>query len=241
MKNSIVEIAFSGGNARLSRANSSSDLSGTFNWNTKKLGSASVASNIDILDIGTTDKTYTSAYAKVFGQRIDGTKIESKNILYSHKNSSGAVDTLILKNVTNDSYSYGLITSAQSNGNSSKYDILSEGNRYSISIRGKFSVSYGDAVKISGNIMSPDTMNSLSSVSGRATSVLSDKITVNNKVYKLSDKVTVYKRNSSTSSEYTMLSTDDLIKNPSKYTYTLYYDDTTSGAERVRVILVTEV
>ena len=38
-----------------------------------------------------------------------------------------------------------------------------------------------------------------------------------------------------------MLSTDDLIKNPSKYTYTLYYDDTTSGAERVRVILVTEV
>ena len=145
MKNSIVEIAFSGGNARLSRANSSSDLSGTFNWNTKKLGSASVASNIDILDIGTTDKTYTSAYAKVFGQRIDGTKIESKNILYSHKNSSGAVDTLILKNVTNDSYSYGLITSAQSNGNSSKYDILSEGNRYSISIRGKFSVSYGDA------------------------------------------------------------------------------------------------
>lgn len=241
MKNSIVEIAFSGGNARLSRANSSSDLSGTFNWNTKKLGSASVASNIDILDIGTTDKTYTSAYAKVFGQRIDGTKIESKNILYSHKNSSGAVDTLILKNVTNDSYSYGLITSAQSNGNSSKYDILSEGNRYSISIRGKFSVSYGDAVKISGNIMSPDTMNSLSSVSGRATSVLSDKITVNNKAYKLSDKVTVYKRNSSTSSEYTMLSTDDLIKNPSKYTYTLYYDDTTSGAERVRVILVTEV
>ena len=241
MKNSIVEITFSGGNARLSRVNGSSDLSGTFNWNTKKLGSTSLASNLDILDIGATDKTYRSAYAKVFGQRIDGVKIESKNILYSHKNSSGAVDTLILKNVTKDSYSYGLVTHAQSNGSSSMYDVLSEGNRYSISVRGKFSISYGDVVKISGNITSPDIMNSLSSVSGRATSVLSDRITINNNVYKLSDKVTVYKRNSAASSEYTMTSTDDLIKNPSKNTYTLYYDDTTSGAERVRVILVTEV
>lgn len=240
LKNSIVEISFHNGNARLSHVNTSANVSGTFNWSSKKIGSSAIASNVDILDIGTTDKTYTSAYAKVFGPRIDGVKIDSKKILYLHKNSSGAIDTLILDNVTNDSYTYGLVTYAKTNGNSSSYDILADGSRYTVSTRGKFSISKGDAVKISGNIASPDIMNSLHAENGKITSVSFDKIVINNKTSKLSDKVTVYKRSSVSSSEYVMISVDDLMAQYKDLSCTVFEDETTTGASRVRLIVVSE-
>lgn len=238
-KNSVVSLAFSSGNARLTRLTSSMQVGGEFNWSEKKFGSLKIASNIEILDIGVTDINYSPCYAKVFGQRLDGVEIAEKKVIYAHKNSEGAIDTLILNNVTNDSFEYGLVTYAQSNGSSKKYNILSQGNRYTVN--GFFSVVSGNVVKISGNTGKPDVMISLLSESGKAGNIAYDRITINNKTYKFSDKVQVYKSKGFGTSEYTMMSVNDLIASPSKYKYTIYYDDTTQGAERVRVIIATEI
>lgn len=240
-KNAVVNITFKDGNARLSLVNSTSSISGTFNWSSKKVGTTAIASDIEILDVGTTDKTFSSQYAKVFGQRIDGVTLNGKKILYSHKNASGALDTLILNNVTNDSHTYGIVTAVEESANMAKYSVMSEGNRYTIAINGKFSVSRGDAVSISGNMNSPDKMIAMDSENGKVSSITGEKIVINNKTKKLSDKVTVYKRNSSTSAEYTMISLDELINNYKNYRCTVFEDNSASEASRVRIIVVTEV
>ena len=83
-------------------------------------------------------------------------------------------------------------------------------------------------------------MNSLHAENGKITSVSSDKIVINNKTSKLSDKVTVYKRSSVSSSEYVMISVDDLMAQYKDLSCTVFEDETTTGASRVRLIVVSE-
>ena len=124
-KNSVVELYFDDGYARISKTGATSDASGESLTGAKESqGSAKLSSNIEILDIGTRDITYTAAYAKVFGHRLDGVEIDKKSVLYSHKNSSGEIDTLILDNVTGDSYNYGLVTSVSSSESGVRHHMI---------------------------------------------------------------------------------------------------------------------
>ena len=237
--NSVIELSFENGYARIKKV-SDSNTGGTFNWSSRRLGSAKLSSGINILDIGTRDITHTAAYCKVYGQRLDGVEISSKSVLYSHKNSSGEIDTLILDNVTNDSFSYGLITSTSLSERSSKYDFMVEGSRYSTTVSGKFSVSRGDVVKISGSMQNPDVMAAINVISGSITSLSADKLIADNKTYKLSDRVTAYKVEDSSSGEYSMISLSDVIKNFKNYSIRAYYDKSDESGGRVRVLLVSD-
>ncbi|MGN0179400.1 MAG: hypothetical protein ACI4DY_08180 [Monoglobaceae bacterium] len=250
--NSVIELSFENGYARIKKV-SDSNTGGTFNWSSRRLGSAKLSSGINILDIGTRDITHSAAYCKVYGQRLDGVEISSKSVLYSHKNSSGEIDTLILDNVTNDSFSYGLITKASvasrwstdKDGKSTEqttgtYDFMVEGSRYSTTVSGKFSVSRGDVVKISGSMQNPDVMAAINVISGSITSLSADKLIADNKTYKLSDRVTAYKVEDSSSGEYSMISLSDVIKNFKNYSIRAYYDKSDESGGRVRVLLVSD-
>ena len=239
-KNSVVELYFDDGYARISKTGATSDASGKLDWNKKSLGSAKLSSNIEILDIGTRDITYTAAYAKVFGQRLDGVEIDKKSVLYSHKNSSGEIDTLILDNVTGDSYNYGLVTSVSSSEKgSSSYDYMVRGNRYTTSLAGKYSVNRGEVARISGNLAMPNIIQSIN-VLTNISSLSADKLVAGGVTYKLSDKISIYRVDNAGDAEYTMLSLDEAVKHFDKYSIRAFYDKTSDKGGRVRVLLVTQ-
>lgn len=246
MVNSVVKLSFSDGYARISRVNKSSGISGTVNWDSKKIGSTKLSSQVQILDVGTTDITDQAMYAKVYGQRIDEVTLSSDSVLFAEKNSSGEITKLILNSVTNDSSNFGLITSAEvTSGNglsagSSKYSYIINGNRYSISKSGSFSVSRGSAAMICGNLNNPDSIIPITYISDKITSITADKLIAGNLTHKISDKVQVYTRKYSTSYEYSMISIEDLINNKDDYTISAYYDKTAKSGGRVRLILATE-
>ena len=73
-------------------------------------GSAPLAQDIKILEI---DDNYNMT--KLTLQRLDGVNLKSESILLSTTNSSGAIDGLIIRNVTGDMHKYGLITKIDRN------------------------------------------------------------------------------------------------------------------------------
>lgn len=246
--NSVVKLSFTDGYARISRANSASGVSGTVNWDDKRIGSAKISAQAEILDIGTTDSSNQAAYVKVYGQRIDGVTLSSSSILYAEKNSSDEITKLILNNVTNDSFSYGIVTSAEYkegktgsiSAGSSSYEYIVGGNRYSVSISGKYNVVRGSVVKINGSVSRPDSMSSIESITSKITSITADKLIANNKTYKISDKVDVYKRQFLSSDGYSTISLDEVINNKDKYNISAYYDKSSEYGGRIRIITVAE-
>lgn len=238
-RNSVVELYFSGGYARLRSINGSSSVSGTFDWSSKKIGSSKIASSIDILDIGTTDNSKQGMYARVYGQRIDGVNIQSVSVLYAEKNSYNEITKLILNNVTNDAYTYGIVTGMNTAGLTSTYNYLSEGRRYTTTINGKYSINRS-AIRISGSANKPDSLQEISVVDKKITSISSDKLIAENVTYKISDKVQVYKRESSTSAEYSMMSLSDIVSNRKNYTIYAYYDKPSNLGGRIRVIVAVD-
>lgn len=241
--NSVVELSFSDGYARISRAKSPSNISGTFNWSDKKIGSSKLASSVEILDIGTRDVSKTAMYAKIYGQRIDGISLDSEDILYAKKNSSGEIEKLILDNVTNDAFSYGIVIKAEKKSDKddnvrASYDYIADGKRYTTNK--VMSISAGDAVMIAGNIQAPDYMLPINLVKGKITSLSADKLISGNITYKISDKVAVYKLEDAASREYSMIDISDIVGSIDKYTIKAYYDKDSADGGRVRVIVVSE-
>lgn len=237
--NSIGKIDFSNGYARIVDVSTSS-VGGTFNWSSKKFGSDKVSSSVNILDIGTRDNSIGSMYAKVYGQRLDGLSIAEKNVLYAEKNSSGEIITLILDNVTGDAYEYGLVVSTMSTASTKSYTYMVDGNRYTTTTSGNYSIGRGVAVKIMGRAESPNSLNKIESVSGKPTMVSSNKIAIAGNTYELSDKVACYKDESSLEAEYSMISIYDVIEKYSDCKITAYYDKTIKSGGRVRVLVVSE-
>ncbi|MBQ7109142.1 MAG: S-layer homology domain-containing protein [Clostridia bacterium] len=237
-KNAVAEVSFKDGYARLTRINTSSTVSGTFNWRGKRLGSDKISSSIQILDIAARYANETSLYTKVYGQRLDGIDISRDDVLYAEKNSAGEIEKLILNNVTNDAFSYGIVLSAKKRGDSMVYEYLADGKRYTVN--GAMSISAGNAAMIAGSPQRPDYLKSINVVKGNITHIASDKLIGDNVTYKISDKVAVYKRESATAQEYSMTDLSEVISNKDKYKITAFYDKESSKGGRIRVIVISE-
>ncbi len=236
-KNAVVRLSFSDGYARIARATAPSNISGAFEWSGKKLGSSKLSSSVEILDVGTKYASEQAMYTRVYGQRLDGVRIDANSVLYAQKNSAGEIEKLILDNVTNDCFSYGIVIKAQKSGESTKYDYIADGRRYSTT--GIMSVKAGDAVMIAGSLQNPEYMRSIEAVSNKIESISTDKLIADNTTYKISDKVEVYKRES-VNHEYSMSDINEVITNADKYHITAYYDKPSSSGGRVRVIVVSD-
>ena len=240
--NSVVELSFTDGYARISRVKTDSKISGKFNWSNKRLGSSKLASFVEILDIGTRDVSETAMYVKIYGQRLDGVKLDADDILYAEKNSSGEIEKLILDNVTNDAFKYGIVIKAEkkSYGDNirASYDYIADGKRYTTNK--VMSISAGDAVMIAGNAQNPDYMFSIIPVKDKITSISTDKLIAGNVTYKISDKISVYKLEDASTREYSMADISDIVGNIDKYNIKAYYDKVSADGGRIRVIVISE-
>lgn len=227
--NQIVELSFKDGYARLVSITKKAGVSGTFDWDKKKLGSTKLSRNINIIDVD------SGAYSKVYPQRLDGLTIKPISVLYASKNSEGEISKLILDNVTNDAATFGIITSLKAGVNNTSIEYIVEGNRYQATVKGEYSADAKGAVKISGSIQKPDTVSSLIGVVGKITDITGESLTANNKTYKISDKVQVYKRTSAIDGNYSLVSINDVLDGD--YTISAYYDKDTTTGGRIRIII----
>ena len=239
-KNCVVSVTLKDGVATISTKIPDLNISGKFLWNSKKLGSNTLANDVKILEVSTTQINETSLTATVFPQRLDGITLSENSILYASKNSDGYVDEIILKDITNDMHTYGIITAAKSNTDlsvSGSYEYISNGTIYTVQTNNSaFSVSKGQAVKITTDgrtVTSILSLNKLSST--KISDITGSLITVGGTTYTMSDKVQIYMKDSS---GYTMLTKDELLDKKDGHFASIYTDNGVSDAKRVRIIVI---
>lgn len=237
--NATVSITFKDGYATLSVLKSDGNLSGTVDASARTIGSTAVSSEVQIIDVNAIDKYTTANYVSVFLQRLDGVKIIASEVLYYEKNSKNEISTLILNNVTGDTYQYGVVTSASSSSNgmnvsgSYTYDI--DGVSQSVNTNGSmYNIVSGQPAMffISGNQVA--SIKPLSQL-GTVQKVTSTTVTSSSgDVYLLSSDVVVYQKTATY--QYLKIPLNDILDNE-QYKVTAYYDKSQAGGGRIRVLI----
>lgn len=215
---------------------SSKRLEGTVSSDGSKLGSYSLASDVEILD---TDSE--GGYVRIYPSRLAGETLRGDDVCYYTLNASGEIDRLILNEVTGDTLSYIYLSSvsdaSSSSGNitnvSVSYTYLQNGQTYSLSGSARYSADVGGAVMLyeDGALKSISQLSSVSLDSLGSLSAMSG-----NQEYPLSEDVQVLLRDGTGVYRYyaTTLSQIDT----QNYDLTGWYDDLGySAGGRIRVIV----
>lgn len=241
--NSVVRVKFTDGLAAISTLTSSS-LSGTFDWDNKKLGNTKLAGDIKIMDVGAIDSDLSSQYAVIFPQRIDNVRISSSDVMYYSKNANGEIDNLILQNVTGDALEYGIVTNAEvteaENSTSSIYKCNIGGSILTLSKdNGSYTgISSGDpaAFEVSGGKVV--SIKKLSLLSSKITDINGVEIETSSGTYLLSSSVVVYEKSYSVSG-YKVLPLSEILESDN-YNLQAYYDQAEINGGRIRIIIAAE-
>ncbi len=235
--NKAVKLSFTDGVASITTQNLSS-LSGTVSASNRKIGSDSVASDVAILEVSTTDANVASNYRSVFLQRLDGVSLSTGDVLYSAKNDKGEIKELILCDVTGDTAQYGVVLSApdkSSKATGGTYSVDIDGETKNYTSNALYSVSNTTPVKIetSGNQLKG--LSALTLLDESIKSVSESYLETKNSRYLLSDSVIVYKRTSNF--KYMIMPLSEVIGNDN-VTVTAYYDRQQKFGGRIRVLIV---
>lgn len=120
-------------------------LEGTFSKDGTRFAGYVLADNGEILD---TDGE--GAYVKVYPSRLAGAKLEGSDVRYYTLDENGAIDRLILNQVTGDTLDYVYVTAAESSSEgmslSGSYTYLQNGESRTVSGGTVYSVAVGGAV-----------------------------------------------------------------------------------------------
>ncbi len=116
-----VEVSFAGGTPTVTTAVSKS-VQGYFDMENMTIGSDVLTSGVTILEVDEMGNMI-----ELTPTRLDGVLIDSDNVMLCSTNSAGKVDSLILKDVTNDGDTYGYATYVKetdtANGSTSNYTV----------------------------------------------------------------------------------------------------------------------
>lgn len=238
IKNKIVKVTFQNGKAKLSSVGDNTYVEGTFDYNSKKIGTKAFSPDIEILDVSTVDSLENGASIRIYPQRLDGISLTQNNVLYYEKNDRGEIDKLFLYDVTGDAHQYGIVTKAseysdRSVSRSYTYDLNGESQTVNANIF--TAVSSGAPCKFvfSGN--SIDSIKPLSMLKESITKITDFTLISKSQEYKMSDRVVVYEKGSDY--KYMKIDKDAFIKNQSNYRVTAYFDRDESAGGRIRVLV----
>lgn len=240
MLNSVVTVSFSDGKVTLKPATNSKKISGKVSYTNMTLGNYKLAKDVEILDVSTTISSDTSLYTTTFIQRLDGIDISSSSILYCDLNNSGEIQKLIIKNVTGDMYTYGVVTKADvaSTGYSASYTYIIDGITSQTSSSSVYSVLSGEPSKFIINNGKVSQISPLNLISGQISDISATNLKAGEKNYLLSDKVTIYEKGQTSGYNYLETPLDDLITNQDNYTIRAYIDKEPVSGGRVRIIII---
>ena len=236
-KNAMVKVTFQNGKVSLSEAKSS--VYGTFSAAYSTLGNIPYEPNIEIVDIVRGTNVTSSAYTKVFPQRIDGLSLSNTDILYAGKNSNGKINTLFPNNVTGDAFSYGIVTKAETTSGhmniSGNYTYFDKSSQLTARTSGKaFSVYAGTPVQIKNTQSGVETMIKLATL-GCVNNFDYDYFTIDGKKYQYLSDIAVYFKNGN---DYQAITIDELKEYIDKNNVTAYAESTNPQKTRVRVVVV---
>lgn len=242
--NKVVKVTFRNGDATITSVSNAVNrkLNGTFSWENRTLGSYSVTPTAEILDIGTEDSTDAATYVRIFPQRLNGVKISADDILYYGLDNSGAISKLILDNVTNDGYSFGLATYAKNDVQniSGSYELLVNGQFYSLNTNKRvLNLNTGQGIMFGGNPANPDFVTKLSELYEKVIKITNSHLICENTSYPISAKVAVYRKRTRYDSDYTMIPLSNIVGRDG-IQFSAYYDKSPSGGGQIRVIVVYE-
>jgi len=238
-KLALVSIRYENGKSEMKRL-TSKNLSGTINATGSGMGEYSFADNIEIMEIS--DK---GDWTTLKPRRLAGAELSSKVLQYYLLNEKNEIEKLILKDITGDMYSYGVVTSVSINEVTSETgEVISSSRTYSYVIngtRGAFesSGSFRGLDKNLGFLISKD--NSTSSVQRINRVTLSDISTSqmtavgDNKRFVISDNAQVY-LNSNGSYVLTELSA---VSDTSAFLVYGYYENEFPAGGQLRIIVAT--
>lgn len=229
---SLVSAKYTGTKVTVSTLNEKS-LNGTIDSAATKLDSVQFSSDIQIMDTNE-----NGAYKVIYPVRLSGAVIKSSNVRYYQTDENGKLTVLILKDLTGDVYSYGILTSVTPGDFKVKasYEYLVSGKSGIVTSDTDFQVTGGPAIL---RYDSNGQIESIKKLNSKKIDSLTDIYAVNGGTqYRLSENVQVYQYKDSTYYLVNISTVSDL----SKYTLTAYYDDFGYPAgNRVRVIIATEV
>gem|GEM_PF-3279422 len=229
----LCKLTFKDGTANVSQTSGNgASLSGTVDAAARTIGSYSVSDSLSIVDVDDYGNMAT-----IFLPRLDGLALARRDVLYYSTNGNGDISEIILKEVTGDTYSYGVVTSVDDitsdEGDSTTFAYDIGGAKGTASTASKqFEVKTGPARLIfeNGVFQKYESLSRLNNVS------LTDYgyITVGGSSYKLADKVLIYKYSAGA---YTLLSQSQA----KAYNGSLaaYYDAAESTGGRIRVLVAT--
>lgn len=243
----LVKVSFDNGEVKLSRiSNTSSNLSGTVNSTATKLGSETFADDVKIMD-------YADGSAVVIpASRLAGVRIDSDKVAYYERNGSGEIEKLILKNVTGDMYSFGILSKDEKliGGYDMGGNPIVGGHIYTITSNGaeigplvcqgmSFPVVEGKAVCFKMDGTSIEKLQNLTEVrliSAEGGTAVAE----NHQRFNISGGVQVYLKqySSGKNTGYYVTSLDTI--NSGDYTLTGWYDKAESAGGRMRVIVAVE-
>ena len=217
----------------VSRLNNKS-ITGKVNTAADRLGENALASDAEIID--------TDSYGnvvRIYPSRLAGATLSSDDVLYYTLNASGAIDRLILKDVTGDTATYGLITDAvevtAQMQVSSTYTWLINGTpKVFSSSNTVYNVDEGGALVILDG-EKVQSMANLTSVN--LTSVGDLTAQGGNRSYGVSEQVQVYVK----SGDDYIATTLRAVQDTSRYTLTGWYDNRGYAAGGlIRVVVARE-
>ena len=162
---------------------------------TARLGNRSLADSVEILD---THGDTTGL--RVYPSRLAGVSLEEWDVRFYSTNAQGEIDRLVLRDVTGDMHTYGLMTSVEeiSAGMTAMgtYTVDVNGTETTISSPNTlYNVKAGPCV-IKGSLMGPDQMLNLTEV--RLDSVSGNSAAVGSQTYPISEHISVYEYGTAT-------------------------------------------
>ncbi len=237
---SVVKVSFADGIATVSFLSARTGVSGRVSSDSRTIGKTEVSASVKIMDVAKSEEGKSSSWSSVFFQRIDGTTLSEKDILYYEKNSSGQITSLILNDVTGDAYKYGIVTKAESSSSdrsvSGRYSVDIGGKVYAHNISAVYNgIKAGYPVKAVMNGGSIDYISALPTLSKSIDKITSATIEADGRIYTISPDVVVYRKNWENDLMIAPLS--EALESPTSL-MTVFFDRSPSDGGQVRVIVL---
>lgn len=234
------------GNAVFASINTDgTSISGKVDKNNRKIGDRWLAQDCVILErvYAPDTKTGIAVAQQIELDEITASELKESQVVYAVTSGSfGDISLLIVESITKSQYTYGLITSSNTNisqtSSSGSYTVFSNGQTSTYSASFAANISSGAAVGLILDGNSLVSMHQLTpvKVGGSLAAIDFTRVKIKDEIYPLADDVQIMKKNAS-GSGYTSLSLSDAEGLIGK-TVNLYADTSIAKGGLVRIITV---
>lgn len=230
---SINKVQIKDGYATLTKV-ISEGFEGVVSADEYKIGNQKLSANVKILDVMVTDKEKSPAAKQIYISRLDGLKLNKKDVLYYTTDNNGNVDNIFLNDVTGDGYSYGVVTDVTLD-NTRKYitSFILDVKGQQMALNGKYksTLGTGSVVKIITGSRGVESISGLIEIKDTISDVDYSHVYAGGKKYSISEDVTVYQKNGE---NYTLIKFADIMGASGKNVHAYMSN---SSLDKVRVII----